>query len=243
VRLTPIEIKKQQFKKVIRGYDSVEVDTFLELVAGQYENLLVENESDKKQLIAMEAELKHFKEVERTLKQTLYNVQESSQLSKENSQKEANLIIREAELTAAQLTERAKLDVQKMMEEVAQLKQQKKSISARLRHLLSSQLELLEVLDLDDEDIIDLKDRTKKVFSGRATEKTSANIASSPKDEQKQTSGKGAAGSKSASEQDAEEKTSKPPAVKPSEKQQGRDFFKDIFSDDINDANNSKGAR
>lgn len=243
MRLTPIEIKKQQFKKVMRGYDSVEVDTFLELVAGQYENLLVENESDKKQLIAMEAELKHFKEVERTLKQTLYNVQESSQLSKENSQKEANLIIREAELTAAQLTERAKLDVQKMMEEVAQLKQQKKSISARLRHLLSSQLELLEVLDLDDEDIIDLKDRTKKVFSGRATEKTSANIASSPKDEQKQTSGKGAAGSKSASEQDAEEKTSKPPAVKPSEKQQGRDFFKDIFSDDINDANNSKGAR
>ena len=221
----------------MRGYDSVEVDTFLELVAGQYENLLLENENAQKQLIAMEAELKHFKEVERTLKQTLYNVQESSQLSKENSQKEATLVIREAELAAAQLTEKAKLDVQKMMEEVSQLSQQKKSISARLRHLLSSQLELLEVLDLDDEDIVDLKDRTKKVFSGRAVDKAKTNISISSKEEQKQTSGKGAAGSKLGSEQDAEEKTSKPPAVKPSEKQQGRDFFKDIFSDDINDAN------
>lgn len=237
MRLTPIEIKKQEFKKVMRGYDSVEVDTFLELVAGQYENLLLENENAQKQLIAMEAELKHFKEVERTLKQTLYNVQESSQLSKENSQKEATLVIREAELAAAQLTEKAKLDVQKMMEEVSQLSQQKKSISARLRHLLSSQLELLEVLDLDDEDIVDLKDRTKKVFSGRAVDKAKTNISISSKEEQKQTSGKGAAGSKLGSEQDAEEKTSKPPAVKPSEKQQGRDFFKDIFSDDINDAN------
>lgn len=235
MRLTPIDIKKQEFKKVMRGYDTVEVDTFLELVADQYENLLLENENAQKQLIAMESELKHFKEVERTLKQTLYNVQESSQLSKENSQKEANLIIREAELTAARMTEQAKLKVQKMMDEVAQLNQQKKSISARLRHLLSSQLELLEVLDLDDADIADLKDRTKKVFSAGTANKAKTTASSSSKYEPGATLGKSIAGSGSVPKQDAEEKTSRPPAVKPSEKQQGRDFFKDIFSDDIND--------
>ncbi len=150
----------------MRGYDPVEVDTFMEKLADDFENLITENSALSKKVVAADAELKHFKEVEKTLKETLMNVQETSQLSKQNSEKEATLVKKEAELVANQMVEKARQSLHTMREEVNTLKRQKESFIARLRHLLSSQLELLEVLELDDEQITDLKDKTKKKFSG-----------------------------------------------------------------------------
>lgn len=161
MKLTPIEIKNQEFKKSMRGYDVVEVDTFIELIADKYQELLEENERLVKQNLVLDTELNNIKDVERTLKTTLKNVQENSQISKENSAKEAGLIKKEAELAAAQLLEKTRLQVHKMREEVVNLQNQKHSFISRLRHLLSSQMELLEVLETDDLNIKKLKDRTK----------------------------------------------------------------------------------
>ena len=33
MKLTPLDIKKQEFKKVMRGFDPVEVDTFMDMMA------------------------------------------------------------------------------------------------------------------------------------------------------------------------------------------------------------------
>jgi len=165
VRLSPLEIRKQEFSKSMRGYDTVEVETFMEKLAEDFEGLIQENDTLSKKVIATEAELKHFKEVEKTLKDTLYNVQETSELSKQNSEKEAILVKKEAELSATQMTDKARQEVHDMQEEVNTLRQQKESFIARLRHLLASQIELLEVLDMDDASIAEIKNRTKKVFS------------------------------------------------------------------------------
>jgi len=161
VKLTPVEIKNQEFKRVMRGYDTVEVDTFIELVADKYQELLNENERLSKQNVVYETELTNYKDVEKTLKQTLKNVQENSQMTKENSAKEAGLIRKEAELAAAQMLEKARLQVFKMKEEMVRLQNQKHSFISRLRHVLASQMELLEVLKTDDIDLQKLKDRTK----------------------------------------------------------------------------------
>lgn len=228
MKLTPIEIRKQEFKKAMRGYDTVEIDTFLELVANEYENLIKENETLNKQIISIEAELKHFKEAEKTLKQTLYKVQETSQLSKENSEREAILIKKEADLHAAQITEKARMEVHKMKEEVIAMKQQKDSFIARLRHLLSSQMELIEVLSVDDEDVNTLKDRTKKGNSSRhqqnITREKPVEIQTEMKPE--------------AEKIPDEEISDQPPerqdaAQADKNKKSGRDFFKDIFSDNL----------
>lgn len=165
MRLTSIEIKNQEFKKAMRGYDTVEVDTFIELVADKYQVLLEENETIAKQNLILETEMVNFKDIEKTLKQTLKNVQENSQISKENSAKEANLIKKEAELASAQMLEKTRLRVHKMREELVNLQNQKHSLISRLRHLLSSQLELLEVLEIDDVDLKKLKDRSKPMVS------------------------------------------------------------------------------
>jgi len=165
LKLTPMEIKQQEFKRVMRGYDTVEVDTFMDMIGTEFEKILNSKQDYEKKIIALEAELSNFKEVESTLKQTLMNVQENSDKSLANSKKEASLIRKEAELQAQKLVENARRERDAMKEEVITLKTQKQSLISRLRHVLTSQLELMDVLELDDMDISKLKDRTKKVFS------------------------------------------------------------------------------
>lgn len=169
MKITPLDINKQEFKKVMRGYDPVEVDTFLEMLGKEFEKLQTENKVNSKRLVELETELKNYKAHESTLKQTLHNVQESSTKSRENSRREADLIKREAELAAAQIVEEANREVQRLKEEKFTLQTQKQSLISRLRHVLNSQMELLDVLELDDADLNKLKDRTKKVFSGTMT--------------------------------------------------------------------------
>lgn len=217
MRISPLEIRKQEFKKSMRGYDAVEVDAFIEKLADDFESLMKENSDLSKRLITADAELKHFKEVEKTLKDTLYKVQETSQLSKQNSEKEANLVKKEAELSAVQMIDKARQQVHTMREEVNTLRQQKESFIARLRHLLSSQIELLEVLEIDEGSISDIKDRTKKVFT---PSKKSAGFKAGPPINQ-------------AKEPHIQTEI-KDPAPADSEAEKGAEFFEDLFKSEKN---------
>lgn len=198
----------------MRGYDAVEVDTFLDMIGNEFEKLFHETKEYDKKIIVLETELNNFKEVESTLKQTLMNVQENSDKSLANSRKEADLIKKESELEAQKLIESARRERDKMKGEVATLQAQKQSLISRLRHVLSSQLELMDVLELDDVDISKLKDRTKKVFSAaKPVEKTpiSSKIEKKSQIQRKD------------EERTAEEKNDT----------EGSNLFKDVFGDEM----------
>lgn len=49
MNLTSKEIKKTDFKKSLRGYDTNEVDAFLETVSNHYDRLLIENKKSLRQ--------------------------------------------------------------------------------------------------------------------------------------------------------------------------------------------------
>ncbi len=212
MKLTPIEIKNQEFKKSMRGYDTVEVDTFLELVAEKYNQLLEENQKLSKQNLIFETELNNYREVEKTLKATLKNVQESSQISKENSQKEAGLIKKEAELAAAQLLEKTRLQVLKMREEIVNLTNQKHSFINRLKHVLSSQMELLEILETDDIDIKKIKNRARPAARNKPASGTTVSRPAKPSP-------------------GAQVKKESPEDKQKIEKTHGKNLFNDIFDD------------
>lgn len=151
MKITPLEIKRQQFKKVMRGYDPVEVDTFLEMVSTELEELIRQNKESNDRILELETQLRDYKNMEKTLQQTLMQAQEASGKSIENSRKEAQLIIQEAELKASQIIEKARADFAKIKEEISSLKARKESIISRLKVLLSSEIELLRALEIDDE--------------------------------------------------------------------------------------------
>ena len=153
MKLSPLEVRRQQFKKVLRGYDPVEVDTFLEMVSTEIEESLKESKDLREKLIEFEVQLRDFKNMEKTLQQTLMQAQEASGKSIENSRKEASLIVQESELKAQQILDKARQDFSRIKEEISNLKSRKETMVNRLRIILSSEIELIRALELD-EDII-----------------------------------------------------------------------------------------
>jgi cell division initiation protein len=126
MKITPIDIRKHSFKKRLRGCDPKAVESFLFLVAEEYERLVNEREDLKEKCAHFESQLSGFDEREKILKRTLYTAQKASDDQKENARKEAELIRKEAELHAEQIVEAAQaraLDVQRDIQELQMARQ------------------------------------------------------------------------------------------------------------------------
>jgi cell division initiation protein len=153
MKLTPLDVKKQEFKKVLRGYDPVEVDSFLDMMSNEFAELLKQCKDMREQLVEYEAQLRDYRQMEKTLQQTLMQAQEASGRSIENSKKEAQLIVQEAELKANQILDRARLDLSRTKDEIGNLRSKKESIVSRLKVLLNSEIELIKALEIDDDEL------------------------------------------------------------------------------------------
>ena len=149
--ITPLEIKRQQFKKVMRGYDPVEVDTFLDMLSHELEEVVTKHKESRDKIIELETQLKDYKNMEKTLQATLLQAQETSGKEIANSRKEATLIVQESELKASQIVDKARNDFSRMKEEIANLKARKESILSRLKVLLTSEIDLIKALEIDDD--------------------------------------------------------------------------------------------
>ncbi len=150
MKITPLEIKKQSFKPKVRGYDPAEVESFLEMVADEYESVLNEKNRQAEEIIKLKTQLRDYQQVEKTLQETLMNAQESVSQSRENSKREAQIIVRESELKAERVLDDAREKLDKIKNDFTILKAQKESLAKRLKHLLESQIELIKVLEMDD---------------------------------------------------------------------------------------------
>jgi len=148
--LTPLDIKKQSFKTKVRGFDPIEVESFLEMIADEYETILNERNRLAEEVIKLKTRLTDYQQVEKTLQETLMNAQETVSQSRENSKREAQIVLREAELKAERILDEVREKLDKMKNELLILKSQKESFAKRLKHLLESQIELIKVLEIDD---------------------------------------------------------------------------------------------
>jgi cell division initiation protein len=154
MKLTPLDIRRQEFKKVMRGYDPVEVQTFMEMMANEFESLLKEQNDTRTKQIELESDLKNYKQIERTLQQTLMQAQEATGKTYEAARRDAESIIKEAEMKAAQILSTANGEIARLNNEITQLKGRRDSVIGRLRVLLSSELDLLKSLEMGGDPIL-----------------------------------------------------------------------------------------
>jgi len=150
LKITPLDIKKQEFKKTLRGFDPIEVETFLEMVAEEYEALIKERNNLSEEVLKLKTQLFDYQQVEKTFKESLMSAQQTINQSRENSKRESSLIIKEAELKAEKILEDTKIKLIEMKNELMLIKSHKDSFAKRLKHLLEAQLELIGVLEIDD---------------------------------------------------------------------------------------------
>src|SRR4051812_50103195 len=97
MNVSPLALRQQRFRKTFRGFDKVEVASFLAAVADDYEQALRETDRLRQDLSRMEAVLNEHRELERNLKATLMTAQKLADDIRTQADQEAKRIVREAE--------------------------------------------------------------------------------------------------------------------------------------------------
>ncbi len=150
MRLTPLDIRKQEFNKSFRGFDTEEVFAFLQMVSNQWQELLDDNRRLEERLKEYELKLKHYSKVEEALEQALQTARESSRQAIENAERKAKALLEEAEQRANELRREAEDDRHQIKREVSKIGGRRTEIVARLRAFLMSEMELLAHYEGDD---------------------------------------------------------------------------------------------
>lgn len=122
MKILPLDVKQQHFKKSFRGFEPMEVKAFLEIVAQGLEELIKENNSLRDELRRHINQVNDYREKESTLKETMLTAQKISEDIRETAKKEAELIIHEAELKSESLIGDAHQRMLKMMDQIQDLK-------------------------------------------------------------------------------------------------------------------------
>ena len=143
MKLTPLDIRKQDFSRKFRGYDPEEVLAFLNMVASQWEGLLDERQRSENKLAEFRAKLEHYEKVEVALEEALRITRQSSEKTIQNAENKARNLIERAEDDARRTEEQARKTVQEIRRQASRLNDYRLELMARLRALLTSETELL----------------------------------------------------------------------------------------------------
>jgi cell division initiation protein len=144
MRITPLDIQQKQFSTRFRGFDMEEVDSFLELIREEMEELLRENANLREESRRYEKQLKEYKNIETTLKDTLISTQQMVEEYRSTAKKEADLIAKEAELKAEEMMREAQDKVVKIHEDITDLKGVRRHFKEELKRLVESHLRMME---------------------------------------------------------------------------------------------------
>ena len=144
MRITPLDIQQKQFPMKFRGFDVEEVYAFLEVIREEMEDLLRESATLKENAQRLENQIKGYRDMETTLRETLLTAQQMVEDYKTNARKEAELVVKEAELKADSVLKEAQEKVIKIHEDIVDLKGIRRHFKEEVNRLVEGHLKMLE---------------------------------------------------------------------------------------------------
>jgi cell division initiation protein len=148
--LTPLEIQKQHFSRVLKGYNADEVRAYLSLVAEEIETLLRDVDRLARENAMLREDLDDHSQRERILKDTLLSAQKVSEEVKANARKEAELIVKDAELLSERVVAQAMTRMSDIERTIQDLKLERISARHKLQMTLDAVQQML-LLDAEQE--------------------------------------------------------------------------------------------
>ncbi len=154
--LTPMDIETVEFKKTpFKGYSSEEVDLFLDKVIMEFEKIYTENSKLHDKLNARDEVIKHYKELEETIKSSIVRAEKTADETVKNADSTAEQTIKNAELRAQNIISGAQKQAEDMLKEangeLAEIKSMVASATAEyvrvknlLKNMLKTQMNILE---------------------------------------------------------------------------------------------------
>ena len=144
MNVSPLDLRQQRFRKAFRGFDPVEVASFLSAVADDYEQALRETDRLRQDLTRMEAVLTEHREHEKNLQSTLMTAQKLSDDIKANAELDAKRIIREAEGRSALLLDKTQGRLEDIQREIDGLRLKRKDVETSIEANIATLRNTLE---------------------------------------------------------------------------------------------------
>lgn len=162
MRITPLDVRKQEFRKAVRGFDCDEVRAFLATLADEYETVLVDNKQIRDTLMEQEDKISEYKNMERTLRDTLMTAEKLMQETKETATREGEIIIMGAHQKAKGVLEECRIRTEELRREIVGLRKEKETYLARFKGLAEAQISFVEAHKNDfadlDKRLVDMVD-------------------------------------------------------------------------------------
>jgi DivIVA domain-containing protein len=139
-RLTPLDVRRYEFGRVLRGYDPERVDQFREQVADELERLTRLNQELEQKARSFHDQLKSFRERDKALNEALVSAQQLRSEMRDQSERESQLLLREAQAQAESLIANTQGDIRRAEDELAALDRFRRNYLAQLRVFVERQL-------------------------------------------------------------------------------------------------------
>jgi DivIVA domain-containing protein len=154
--IMPIDIDKKEFSRDKRGYNSREVDEFLDIIVADYEKVLNDNRSMAHKIKSLEKQLAEAQKDDNAMLETLETAKKLMADISASAERRAELMMRDAELEAENMLLDARVNVRKLTDEHAVLTGKVNRLKNNFRRMLETEL---AKLDEDEFDILqDLAD-------------------------------------------------------------------------------------
>jgi cell division initiation protein len=143
IKVTPLDIQQKRFHVTFRGYDKTEVELFLDLVRDELETLIRELTELRDFRRSFDQRLGELSEKEETVKNTMLLTQRLVEELKDNSHKEAALIVKDAEIRGQQIVAGVQQEKVKLETDIQELKRRKHHFLQDIKKIMQMHLEMV----------------------------------------------------------------------------------------------------
>lgn len=147
--LTPLDVRRQEFRRSLRGYEPLGVEDFRMRVADELERVSREKSVLEERVAALTEQLRVFRERETAMNEALVAAQQLREETRASAEREAQVIVREAEAEGRRQMDEAGRAQDRAQERMVEIQRQFAGYLAGFRALLERQLAELRALEGD----------------------------------------------------------------------------------------------
>ena len=162
MKVTPLDLRQQRFRKRFRGFDREEVTSLLHEVAEEYESALLEVDRLPQELATMDARLNEHREQEQNLRRTLMTAQKLAEDIKLTAEHQAQNLIKEAEGRSDLLRQNTQARIEDIQREIDGLRMKRRDVEASLEATIASLRNAIEFVHEQEQ-----RDRDEQILLHR----------------------------------------------------------------------------
>ena len=155
MNVSPLDLRQQRFSNALRGFDKVEVTSFLMAVADDYEQALRDTDRLRQEVARLEGIVGSHREQEKSLQSTLLtaqkladdirqNAERAAEEIRRNAEEEARRMIREAQGRSDLLLEKTQTRVEDIHREIDGLKLKRREVETSVESIMQTLRNTLE---------------------------------------------------------------------------------------------------